>query len=73
MKLIGEVMRIKICEFRSKNIPENDLTYVEVEEENGVFFYINYYGDRSFRYNSLDEAKRDMINLFGKYKDFRLL
>lgn len=66
-------MKLKICEFRAKNIPENDLTYVEVEEENGVFFYINYYGDRSFRYNSLDEAKRDIVNLYGNYKDFRLL
>ena len=36
-------MKLKICEFRAKNIPENDLTYVEVEEENGVFFYINYF------------------------------
>ena len=66
-------MRIKICEFRSKNIKENKMTYIEIEKENGRYFYINYKGERSFEYKSIEEAKEDVKNLYGKYKGFRLL
>ncbi len=72
-ELIGEVMRIKVCEFRARNIRENKMTYIEVEKEKGRYFYINYKGERSFEYNSIEEAKEDIKNLYGRYKDFSLL
>lgn len=66
-------MRIKVCEFRARDIKENKMTYIEVEEEKGNFFYINYKGERSHKYKSLDEVKEDIVYLYGNYKDFKLL
>lgn len=67
------IMRIKVCEFRARNIKENKMTYIEVEEEKGNFFYINYKGERSYKYKSLGEVKEDILYLYGDYKDFKLL
>ena len=66
-------MRFKVCEFRARNIKDNKMTYIEVEEEKGNFFYINYKGERGFKYKSLDEVKEDILYLYGDYKDFKLL
>ena len=50
-------MKIKVCEFRARNNPDNQMTYIEVEKEFPYVYYINSKGDRSYRYNTLSEAK----------------
>lgn len=71
--MIEGVIKIKVCEFRARNIRENKMIYIEVEKVNGRYFYINYKGQRSFEYKSIEEVKEDIKNLYGEYKDFRLL
>ena len=66
-------MRKKICEFRAKNSIKNKLSFIEIEYYNVSWWYINFNGERSFKYNSINEAESDIINLYSKWIDFRLL
>lgn len=66
-------MRKKICEFRAKNSIKNKLVFIEVEYYKGKWWYINFKNERSYKYNSINEAKTDMIGLYGNWLDFELL
>lgn len=66
-------MRIKICEFRARNKHDNPMTYIEVEKEFPYMYYINSKGDRSYRYNTLNEAKEDIKSMYGDWIDFKML
>lgn len=65
--------KIAIAEFRAKNIKENHLTTVYVEYDNGHYYYLTFWGVRSTRYRNLDEAKKDIKDLYEKWHDFKLL
>lgn len=66
-------MRIKVCEFRSRNKANNPMTYIEIEKtENGIY-YINFRGERSYKYNFLSEAKADIKSMYGDWLDFKML
>lgn len=66
-------MRKKICEFRAQNKQENDIAFFEVEITKEGIYYITGRGERGHKYKSLTEAKYDAIELWGKWKDFKLL
>ena len=65
--------KIELAQFRAKNIKDNDLTTAFVEYENGWYYHLTFWGDRSTRFRSLDEAKRDIKELYGNWHDFKLL
>lgn len=66
-------MRIKICEFRAKNKVNNPITYIEVERNDKGIFYINFKGEKSYRYNSIEEAKRDIKEMYRDWLEFKML
>ena len=66
-------MRKKIAKFKAKNLRENNITFIEIEYYNGNWWYINFKGERTHKYKSIEEAKKDIFNLYGKYLDFELL
>ena len=66
-------MRKKICEFRSKNSIKNKLVFIEIEYYKGNWWYINFNNERSYKYNSINEAIKDINNIYCNYIDFKLL
>ena len=66
-------MKIKVCEFRARNNPDNQMTYIEVEKEFPYVYYINSKGNRSYKYNTLEEAKEDIKSMYGGWIDFKML
>ena len=66
-------MRKKICEFRAKNSIKNKFVFIEVEYYKGNCWYINFKNERSWKYNSINEAIADISNMFGDWIDFKLL
>ena len=69
----NESKRVKICEFRAKNNKKNLMIYLEIELYKNKVFYINFKGERSTEYGSIEEAKEDIISLYGHWADFKLL
>lgn len=60
---------IKICSFFNKN----RTVIIEVAKIGYDYFYINYKGELSHRYNTLSQAKEDIKDLFGKKDKFKML
>ena len=65
--------RIKIAEFRARDIKENPMTAIEVEKYRGYYYFIAFNGNRSTRYTSIAEAKEDIKGSYGEWHDFKLL
>lgn len=66
-------MRKIICKFKAKNIIENLMAFIEIEYYKNHWWYINFKGERIHRYSSIEEAKDDIIDLYGNWLDFGLL
>lgn len=49
------------------------LVFIEVEYYKGNWWYINFKNERSWKYNSINEAIADISNMFGDWIDFKLL
>ena len=69
----GNIIKKKICEFRARNSIKNELVFIEVEYYKSSWWYINFKNERSYKYNSINEAIDDISNMFGDWIDFKLL
>ena len=66
-------MKKIICKFKAKNLTENPLSFIEIEYYKNHWWYINFKGERSYKFLSIEEAKNDIIDLYGNWLDFQIL
>ena len=64
---------IPIAEFCSHGIAGNKMTTISVEKVDNQYFFITNDGYRGMSYRSLEEAKLDIADAWGKFSGFRLL
>lgn len=65
--------RIKICQFRGRNNPDNPICYIEVEYRRGKYYHVAFNGELSESYSNLEVAKAEYKRLYGDWHDFKLL
>lgn len=65
--------RVKVCQFRGRNNPENPICYIELEYKNGLYYHVAFNGQLSCSYRSLKEAKYEYERLYSDWHDFKLL
>jgi hypothetical protein len=63
---------IPIAEFCSHGIPGNTTT-ISVEKVDNQYYFITNDGHRGMQYQSLDQARADIADAWGKFKGFRLI
>jgi len=51
----------------------DEVNFIEVVKADGGYYLLDYWGDKSHRYNNLVEAKLDVKDVYGKLKEFKLL
>lgn len=66
-------MKIKICEFRARNIATNPMATIEVEKKDGKYYYVAFDGSVSVEYRTLSEAKIDIADSYKNWIDFKML
>ena len=62
-------MIIPIAEFHNKD----KTVTISVEKVDTCYYYLTDRGDRSMRYNNLSQATAYIVDLYGKYRGFKLL